>query len=223
MRVRVAGLGDGALRDDDGDDRERQVDQEDPAPAGVLHQEAAQERTDGGGDAAETGPGADRLGAVVADERPLDHRQAAGREQGSAHALEDAGRDQHLGGRRDAAQERCEREPDRPDHEDPASTEPVAERAAEQDEAGEREQVAVGDPLQLGQRRVEVLTDGVQGHVHDGAVQHRHARPENGREHDRPPGRRTEANAHQSGSVAHSEETRRRSGRILMKTVIRPD
>ena len=46
-------------------------------------------------------------------------------------------------------------EPDDADHEDPAPAEPVAQRAAEQDQAGQREQVAVGDPLQLrpGSRR----------------------------------------------------------------------
>ena len=56
--------------------------------------------------------------------------------------------DEHLDVRRRAAQQRRGREPHGADHEDPAPAEAVAERAAEQDQRREREQVAGQHPLQ---------------------------------------------------------------------------
>ena len=50
-------------------DGEREVDQEDPAPGGVLHQRAADERADRRGDAAEARPRADGAGPALAARR----------------------------------------------------------------------------------------------------------------------------------------------------------
>ena len=171
------------------DHRERQVDQEDPAPVGVLH-EARRRRTGRSprrccrARTRRRSPGRGRRGAKapwiiarlpgVSSAAPTPCRIRA--------AISDLGRG------REAAQQRGEREPHGADDEDPAPAEPVAERAAEQDQAGEREQVAVGDPLQLGQARVEVLADGAQRDVDDGAVEQRHPRAEDGRQRP-PPGR----------------------------------
>ena len=110
-------------------------------------------------------------------ERALDHRQAARGEQRGADALEDAGGDQHLGRRarcRTAARRRANqmvpmtkirRRPNRSPSEPPSRI-----------RLAQREQVAVGDPLQLGQAGVEVLADRAQRDVDDRAVEHRHAR-----------------------------------------------
>ena len=188
-RVGVAGLGHPALRDHDGQRGERQVDQEDPAPGGVLHQGTAHERPDRRGDAAEPRPGADGAGPALGLERALDHGQAAGRQHRGADALQDAGEDQHGGAGGDPAQQRREREPDGADHEDAPAAVAVAERAAQQDQRRHGQQVAVADPLQLGQARVEVPADGAQGDVDDRAVEQREPRAEDRGRHDRAPGR----------------------------------
>ena len=46
-----------------------------------------------------------------------------------------------------------------PDQEDPAPAVPVAERAAQQDQRGQRQRVGGDRPLQAGQRRVQVPPD----------------------------------------------------------------
>ena len=66
-----------ALREPDGQRGERQVDEEDPAPRGVVDQQPADQRADGRGDPAEARPGTDRAAAVLGREGALDHRQAA--------------------------------------------------------------------------------------------------------------------------------------------------
>ena len=79
---------------------------------------------------------------------------------------------------------RGQREPDHADQEHPAAAEPVAERAAEQDQPGQRERVAVDRPLQPAQRGVQVPADGGQRDVDHGRVEERHARAEHrGRQH----------------------------------------
>ena len=45
----------------------------------------------------------------------------------------------------------------KPDGEDPPAAEPVAERAEDEQERGERERVGVDDPLQVAEAGVEVL------------------------------------------------------------------
>ena len=67
-----------------------------------------------------------------------------------------------------------------PEHEDAAAPVAVAERSAEQDQRGERQQVAVEDPLQRAGRRAEVAADVGQRHVDDGAVEEGHARAQHG-------------------------------------------
>ena len=64
-RVRVAGLRNVAERDRHDNRGERHVDQEDQPPAGDLDQPATEERAERAGDAAQAGPGPDRLGPVL--------------------------------------------------------------------------------------------------------------------------------------------------------------
>ena len=118
-----------------------------------LDEPAAEERADRAGDAAEAGPGADRPAAVLLPEGRLQDGEAARGQQRAADALQRPGRTSSLERRGERAEQRGGREPDDPDHEDPAAAEPVAERAAEQDQRGQRERVAVDGPLQPGERR----------------------------------------------------------------------
>src|SRR5262249_44337482 len=67
-----------------------------------------------------------------------------------------------------------------PDHEHAAAPVAVAERAAEQDQRGQRQQVAVEDPLQRAGAGAEVLADLRQRDVDDGAVEERHPRAGDG-------------------------------------------
>ena len=67
--------------------------------------------------------------------------------------------------------ERRDGEDDEPDLERPRATEPVAERAHRQEQAGEDEDVGVDHPLELGRRRREGPLDRRQGDVEDGVVE----------------------------------------------------
>ena len=91
--------------------------------------------------------GADRPRPVLRVERGLDQRERARGQQRAADALQRPGGDQHPGVRRDPAQQRGEREPHHPDHEHLAPPVPVAERPAEQDQAGQGERVPGDYPL----------------------------------------------------------------------------
>ena len=190
-RVRVAGLRHGADRDEHRQRGDRQVDQEDPAPVGVLDQRRRRRtgRSRPRCRSARTrprsparGPPATKAPWIIARLPGVSSAPPTPWSTRAAISTSGLGAMPHSS---DAA-----REPDGPDHEDPAPAEPVAQRPAEQDQAGEREQVAVGDPLQLGEARVEVLADGAQRDVDDGAVEEGDARAERGRRDDRPSRRR---------------------------------
>ena len=73
------------------------------APAGVLDQPAAGDRSNGGGDRAETGPRANRPAAIGVVERGADDREAAWHEEGGADALHRTRRDQRARGSRETA------------------------------------------------------------------------------------------------------------------------
>ena len=64
--------------------------------------------------------------------------------------------------------------------------EPVAELAGGDQEHGEREQIAVGDPLQVGERGAELLADDGVGDRDDRAVEHHHHHAERHREQCQP-------------------------------------
>jgi len=70
-----------------------------------------------------------------------------------------------------------EREQRDPDQEQAPVAEEVAEAAAEEKEATEREQVSVHDPRERLLGEAEVVADRRQRHVHDRGVEHDHQRP----------------------------------------------
>ena len=90
--------------------------------------------------------------AVRPAERRLEDRQRARGEQRAADPLQRARRVEQPDRRRHGAQQRRHREPHDADEEHLAPPEPVAERAAEQQERGERQGVRVDGPLQVGRR-----------------------------------------------------------------------
>ena len=159
---------------------DRQVDDEDRPPGDRADQVAAEQRPERRRHAAQPRPGADRAGAVAGPEAGLDDRQAAGRQQGAADPLDQPGDDQQLGARRDRAEQRGGGEEADAEDEDAPPPVAVAERAAEQDQRGEGQQVAVEDPLQGAGAGAEVAADVRQGDVDDGAVEEGHPRAGDG-------------------------------------------
>jgi hypothetical protein len=158
-----------------GEKADGHVDVEDPLPADVLREHAAEEHADGGARPCDGAEDAERLVPLRAlrehhgDDR--EHRRGKDRAGG---ALEQAGGDEHLRRRRESRQEREERERAEADHEDEAPTEEVAHAPAEQQEAAERERVAAYHPLQVLGREAEIRLDGGQRDVHDGDVEDDH-------------------------------------------------
>ena len=138
-------------RDQDRRHRDRQVDQEDPAPRGVVDERAADERAGRGGDRRQARPGADRPAPVRGRERAPG--SSPGCPASAAPPPTPCSRRATISTRRgrQPAQQRGDGEPDDAQHEHPPPPEPVAEGPAEQDQGREGEQVAVDDPLQLRQ------------------------------------------------------------------------
>ncbi len=152
---------------------ERKAEQEGPPPPGPVDHDAAHERTDGAGQAAEAGPGAHRPAAVVAHEHGLQQGERGRREEGGAHPLQRPRRDEELDVGGEPARGRGDGEPDRADDEHPAPAPAVAGGAAEQDERRQGEQVGRDHPLQRGHADAEVLADVGEGDVDDRRVEHR--------------------------------------------------
>ena len=93
-----------------------------------------------------------------------------------------AGRDQRARARRRGAQHRSHPEPDDAGGEDPPAAEEVAERAADEQQRAEREQIRVDDPLLGGEAAVQVGADRREGDVDERAVQEDRARAEDARQ-----------------------------------------
>jgi hypothetical protein len=163
---RVTAFGDVTACRPDHERAEREVDEEDRAPAHRVHQVAAEQRTDGRGNASQARPRADRSRPVLRAEGRFDDRQAAGGEQRAADPLEHPRSDEHLEVRRRCAQRRRAGEPHDADQKDAPAAIPVAERPSEQDERRQGQEVAVDRPLQAGDVGVEVSSELGQCDVH---------------------------------------------------------
>ena len=126
-RPQVLRLGDLGERDEDGDDADGHVDEEDPAPADAARDGAADERADGDGAADHGAVDAEGGPAVPPGERGGDQGQRGGEHDGAPDALHGAGQVEHERRRRQAADQRGEREDDQADGEDLAPPVDVAE------------------------------------------------------------------------------------------------
>jgi hypothetical protein len=168
--LRVRG-GDERASGDQRDDHDRDVDEEHRAPAEVLQQPAAEGRADGDGEAADPGPDADRLDALA---RILEHvgedRQRGRHDRGRADAHQRSGCDQLAGVRRQRRERGAEAEHREAAGEQPMATVAVAERAADQQQAGHGERVRIDNPLQLTGPGVQFPREGRQCGVDDRVV-----------------------------------------------------
>ena len=139
----------------DGQHADRDVDEEDPLPAEVGDQIAAQ---GGAGDRGDTGhrtPHAERDAPLVGREDHRDRGQRLRREQRAADTLDDPEHDELLGRAGQAARGRRDGEDHQPEHEQPLGPEEVTEPAGGDQEDRVDQHVRVDDPEDLVERRVE--------------------------------------------------------------------
>ena len=158
-RVDLARLGDDAHGQHDGRDHQRQVDREDPAPGGGVHELAADERPQHRPDPPHAVQAPTARPRSSGGKTATITASAAGVEQSPGDALEGTADDQHLDRGRDRAQQRGGAEPGDPQREHSPLPEHVAQRAADQQEGAERDEVGVGGPLLAGQPAAEVFLD----------------------------------------------------------------
>ena len=107
-------------------------------------------------------------------EQPDDHAEGDRGRHRAADALDEPGGDQHPRAGGQAAGERGEDEHRDAGEEHPLAAEQVAEPAAEQQQAAERDQVGVHDPAQAAGGEAEVGLDRGQRDGHDRAVEDDH-------------------------------------------------
>jgi hypothetical protein len=155
----------------------------------VLNQPATADRSNRGRDRAEPRPGPDRAAAFGLVEGSADDREAAGHEEGGPHALHGAAGNQHRRRGGDAAGHGGDGEEEQAGEENALAAELIAERSADQDERAEKQRVGLDHPLDVGDRGVEIGLKRGQRHVHDRAVDERHARRQDRRHQRPPPGR----------------------------------
>ena len=118
---------------------------------------------------------AHRLGALRGlGEQAHDQRERDGGDHRAADPLHGAGGNEHALARGEPARDRREREQRHPAEEHSPVAEQVAEPAAEEQEAAEREEVRVHDPRERRLGKAQVLADRRQRHVHDRRVEHDH-------------------------------------------------
>ena len=144
-------------------------------PVERARQHAAEQHADAAAARHDEPEHAHRLRAVGRlGEEHHDQRERDRRDDGAAEPLHGARGDQHSLRARQAAGERRQREERDAEQEEPAVAEQVAEPAAEQQEAAEREDVGVHDPRERRLREAEIGADRRERDVHDRGVEDDH-------------------------------------------------
>ena len=188
----IGGVGHQQGCGDHPDDDHRHVDEEHRAPPEVLEQQAAGDGTHGDADACYTGPYPDGLLPLVGlDEDVGEDRERRRHDQRSPHAHEPAAEDEMAGRAGQRRQHGPDAEDDDPDAQRPLAAEPIAQAAGREQQPREHQCVAVDDPLQLAEGRVQVPDEGREGDVQDRVVQpdHGQAHAQHGQDPPPPPGR----------------------------------
>ena len=157
------------------------VDQEDPAPAGAVDEQAADDGADGQRGAGDGAPHAEREAALATLELVREQGERGGEHGRRSDALGAARDVEGEPGARRAARCREQCEGEQAGGEDRSPADPVGERAGREQRRGEGEGVGVDHPLQLGEAGVEIVADDGEGDVDDGDVEQQHRRA---RRHD---------------------------------------
>jgi hypothetical protein len=164
-------------REGGGEQADGDVDQEHRAPAGELHEHAAENLAGNephGGDRTVQADGAGAFGSF--GEAGGDEGQRGGGDDRGARALDDPGRDEQRGVLGQAAGQAGQAERDEADDEHAAPAEQVSRPAAENEQAAERDGVPRDDPLHGVRWHVQLALDRGQRDVHDAEVEDDHER-----------------------------------------------
>ena len=156
--------------DDEGDGADGDVDVEDPAPAGTVGEEAAEERSGHAGDAEDRAeialvPAALAGRNDVADDAEGDRHQTA-----AADSLEGAEGDQLEHVLAEAAEGGADQEDDDRELEDQAATVEIGDLAPERGDGGRGQQIGGDDPREVVEA-AEVADDAGQGGADDALVE----------------------------------------------------
>jgi hypothetical protein len=161
------------------DERERHVDEEHRLPAEGRHEDAAHHRPQAHPDARERRPDRQRARAFLGREHHRQQRQRRWQHARRARPHEGPRADELAGRPRERREDRGRGERREAAEEHEAASEAVGEAAADEQEARERHEEPVDDPLQLADAGPQVIRDRRKRdvdrrHVHR-ADEHRHA------------------------------------------------
>ena len=145
----IATLGHVADAEQERGGRERHVDHEHRRPVEPLEQQPTRERAEPDPDRCQRRPDRDRLAALRAGEQVGDDRERCGHDQRRAHPHRRPHRDHLVGGIGDQGTEAGNPEDRDANLERTLAPETVAERAEDEQQPCEDEQVGVDHPLQL--------------------------------------------------------------------------
>ncbi len=155
--------------------RDRDVDQQAPAPGGVLGQHAAEDEPERGaatGDRAINTEGAGTFSGL--GERDRDEGERCRRENRGECSLQRTGGEQERGVRSEAADRRCRGETKQTTDKGALSPDEVGDPAAEKQQATECQGVRGDDPLPISHGNVQIGLGLGHGDVHDGRIEHYH-------------------------------------------------
>ena len=156
------------------DEADRKVHEKDDSPVKISDDQAAGDGSEHGTNQTRDGDeahGADEFGL---GKRPHQGEPAHGHHHGSAAALQDAARDQHMDVARYAAEKRPQGEEADRGREHPARSESIRHPAADRNEDREAQRVAGQHRLHAQRRHLERLRDGGHGRVQNRGVERLH-------------------------------------------------
>ena len=165
-------------RDDDRERRQRRNEEEDRRPSPGIDQPAADHGPHGRCKGRCSCPYADGTTAFLFTEVSADEGQAIRDKQGAADALDQARHRQQKQGGCKRTGKGADSENDCPGHEDPTQTKPVAERAPDQHEGPEHQQIRVDDPHHSRRSRPQLRLNGRQCKIDDRAFDEGQAGPQ---------------------------------------------
>ena len=149
-----------------------QVDEEDPRPAQVRGQNAADQHADRPADPGGSAPHAERDVALAPfAKRGDDDRQRRRHEQRPAEPLQGPRNDQRPLRPGEPREQRAEREHGHAGNEEPPPPEQVGKPAAQEQRSAEQDRVGGNDPLQALLGEVQVVLDRRQRDEHDRNVE----------------------------------------------------
>ena len=158
---------------------QRRIEEEHPAPRAMVNNPPPDNEAQGRRDRNSARPGANRPTALPVREGGPEQGQAVWDQQGAAHALSDPGDDQGLDvGRQTTAQRSQGKHADAGGKARPAS-QPVTQRAADQEQRGQKQDIRLHHPLGLAERRLKFSLHDRQGDIHHAAVDKHHAGAQN--------------------------------------------